>query len=245
MKEKILLLFLIIAGFIFLGCGNKRKGIPKILVFSKTMGWKHKSIPAGITAIQRLGVENGFEVDTTKNASLFTERNLKRYSAIVFLSTTLNVLNPGQEAAFENYIKSGGGFVGIHAAADTEYDWGWYTKLVGAQFLSHPEGTTEANFIIKDKNFIANRHFTDSIWKRSDELYNFKEINPDINVIMTLDESTYEGGENGEFHPIAWYHEFDGGRAFYTGVGHTAECFDEEKLLQHLLGGIQYAIGTN
>lgn len=234
-------------GLLLFSCGNKnkREGKPKVLVFSKTMGYKHASIPDGIAAIQKLGLENGFAVDTTKNAELFNDDNLKQYSAIVFLSTTMNVLDHKQEAAFERYIQAGGGFVGVHAATDTEYDWGWYTKLVGAQFLSHPSGTPEADFIIKDKDFIATRHFADSVWHRSDEIYNFKKLNPDVNVVMTVDESSYEGGKNGDYHPFAWYHEFDGGRAFYTGAGHTSESFSEPLFLQHLLGGIRYAIGEN
>ena len=243
--KKIAILSILTLGLILGSCGNQRDGKPKVLVFSKTMGFKHASIPTGIAAIQKLGSENGFEVDTTKNAELFNEDNLKQYSAIVFLSTTMNVLDAKQEAAFERYIQAGGGFVGIHAAADTEYDWGWYTKLVGAQFQSHPSGTPEADFIIKDKNFIATKFFTDSVWHRADEIYNYKKINPDVNVIMTVDESSYEGGTNGDYHPFAWYHEFDGGRAFYTGAGHTDESYSDEQFLKHILGGIEYAIGEN
>ena len=226
-------------------CEKKREGNPRVLVFSKTMGFEHASIPTGIAAIQKLGTENGFGVDTTKNAEAFTDETLKQYSAIIFLSTTGNVLDHRQEAAFERYIQAGGGFVGIHAATDTEYDWGWYTKLVGGQFLSHPNGTPEADFIIKDKNFPATEFFTDTVWHRTDELYNFKKLNPDVNVLITVDESTYEGGENGDFHPMSWYHEFDGGRSFYTAAGHTDESFSEELFLKHVLGGIQYAIGKN
>ena len=244
--KKIALLLIVVFGLALNSCGDKkRSGKPKVLVFSNTMGFKHASIPTGIAAIQQLGAENGFEVDTTKNAELFTEENLEKYSSIIFLSTTMNVLDHKQEAAFERYIQAGGGYVGIHAAADCEYDWGWYNKLVGAQFLSHPAGTPEADFIIKDNSFIATQHFTDSIWHRSDEIYNYKRINPDVNVLMTVDESTYEGGENGDDHPFSWYHEFDGGRSFYTGAGHTDESFQEEKFLKHILGGIQYAIGDN
>ncbi len=244
MKNSVIL-FILTLGLILASCGNQRDGKPKVLVFSKTMGFKHASIPTGIAAIQNLGTENGFEVDTTKNAELFNEDNLKQYSAVVFLSTTMNVLDAKQEAAFERYIQSGGGYAGIHAAADTEYDWGWYTKLVGAQFESHPSGTPEADFIITDKNFIATEFFTDSIWHRTDEIYNYKKINPDVHVIMTVDESSYEGGTNGDYHPFAWYHEFDGGRAFYTGAGHTDESYSEELFLKHILGGIEYAIGDN
>ena len=225
--------------------GNKREGEPKVLVFSKTVAFKHASIPAGISAIQKLGLENGFAVDTTKNAALFTDENLEQYSAVIFLSTTGNVLDQYQEAAFERYIQAGGGYVGIHAAADTEYDWGWYNDLAGAQFLSHPKGMPTADFIIKDKNFKATQFLTDSVWTRTDELYNYKNLNPDINVLMTLDESSYEGGKNGDFHPIAWYHDFDGGRAFYTGGGHADASYSEDLFLKHVLGGIQYAIGEN
>ena len=231
---------------IIVSCGgNKREGEPKVLVFSKTMAFKHASIPAGVAAIQKLGLENGFAVDTTKNAELFTDENLKQYSAVIFLSTTGNVLDQYQEAAFERYIQAGGGYVGVHAAADTEYDWGWYNDLAGAQFLSHPRGMPNADFIIKDKNFVATQFFTDSVWNRTDELYNYKNINPDVNVLMTLDESSYEGGQNGDFHPIAWYHDYDGGRAFYTGGGHADASYSEDLFLKHLLGGIQYAIGEN
>ncbi len=244
MKNSVILSILAL-GLILASCGNQRSGKPKVLVFSKTMGYKHASIPTGIAAIQKLGKENGFEVDTTKNAELFNEDSLKQYSAVVFLSTTMNVLDAKQEAAFERYIQSGGGYAGIHAAADTEYDWGWYTKLAGAQFQSHPSGTPEADFIIKDKNFIATKFFTDSVWHRADEIYNYKKINPDVKVIMTVDESSYEGGTNGDYHPFAWYHEYDGGRAFYTGAGHTDESYSDGQFLKHILGGIEYAIGEN
>ena len=243
--KKVFPIVLLALALVLGSCSNKRDGEPKVLVFSKTMGFKHASIPTGIAALQKLGSENGFAVDTTKNGEMFNDENLKQYSAIVFLSTTMNVLDHNQEAAFERYIQAGGGFVGIHAAADTEYDWGWYNKLVGAQFLSHPRGTPEADFIITDNSFIATKDFPDKVWHRADEIYNYKNINPDVNVIMTVDESTYEGGQNGENHPFAWYHEFDGGRAFYTGAGHTDESFSEDLFLKHILGGIKYAIGDN
>ncbi|GLU44341.1 hypothetical protein Musp01_19650 [Muricauda sp. NBRC 101325] len=209
------------------------------------MAFKHASIPTGIAALEKLGQENDFVIDTTTNGELFTDENLAQYSAIVFLSTTGNILNAKEEAAFERYIQAGGGYVGIHAAADTEYDWGWYNRLVGAQFLSHPAGTPEADFIIKDKNHPSTEFFTETVWHRTDELYNYKNIYEGINVLVTVDESTYQGGENGENHPMAWYHDFDGGRAFYTAAGHTDESYSEELFMKHVLGGINYAIGKN
>lgn len=242
--KKILFLFLVISALLYVSCSNKREGKPVVLVFSKTAGFVHSSIPQGIAAIQKLGMENGFEVDTTKNAALFNEDSLKKYAAVIFLNTTGNVLDYKQEAAFERYIQSGGGFVGVHAATDTEYDWGWYGKLVGAYFKSHPR-TQEAKFIIKDKNFGATEFFTDTVWQRRDELYNFKDLNPDVHVLITVDESSYEGGTHGAYHPMSWYHQYDGGRAFYTELGHTEESYSEENYLKHLLEGIQYAIGDN
>ncbi|WP_373074766.1 ThuA domain-containing protein [Zeaxanthinibacter enoshimensis] len=230
---------------IFNSCDRQRPGNPKVLVFSKTMGFKHSSIPQGISAIYKLGKENTFAVDTTTNAAVFESDSLNQYAAVVFLSTTGNVLDYRQEAGFERYIQSGGGFVGVHAAADTEYDWNWYGRLVGGYFESHPSGTPTADFIIKDRDFAATDFFKDSTWTRTDELYNFKKLNPDVNILMTVDESTYKGGTNGDFHPMSWYHEYDGGRSFYTALGHTEESFEDPLFLKHLLGGIQYAIGEN
>src|SRR5699024_6616985 len=107
-------------------------------IFSKTAGFYHESIPYGISALHKIGQEDGFEVDTTTNADMFNKSNLEQYSAVIFLNTTGDVLNIYQEADFERYIQAGGGFVGIHAAADTEYEWGWYGRLVGGYFADHP-----------------------------------------------------------------------------------------------------------
>jgi cytochrome c len=216
----------------------------RVLVFSRTQGYYHESIPTGIAAIQELGRKNKFAVDTTKDASKFTSDNLKKYKAIIFLSTTHDVLNDEQQSAMERFIRAGGGFVGIHAAADTEYEWPWYNKLVGAYFKSHPGNPNVRKAVIDvvDKHHPASKNLPDK-WERTDEWYNYKEINPDIKVLAKLDEKSYEGGENGENHPIIWYHAYDGGRAFYTGGGHTKESYEDPVFMQHLLGGIEYAIG--
>lgn len=212
-----------------------------MLVFSKTKGYRHESIEAGKEAIIALGKQHGFEVDTTENADLFNEENLKRYQTIIFLSTTMDVLDVVQQADFKRFIEAGGGFVGIHAAADTEYEWPWYGKLLGAYFKSHPE-TQEAT--VKKVSAFGTNTSPDT-WTRTDEWYNYKKISPDIHVIYNLDETSYKGGENGESHPIAWYHEFEGGRSFYTGMGHTKESYTDSVYLDHLLQGIKYALGEN
>ena len=214
---------------------------PKVLIFSKTAGFHHNSIAVGIPAIIKLGQENNFDVDTTTNSAKFTTENLKQYAAVIFLSTTGDVLNDEQQKAFEQYIKSGGGFVGVHAATDTEYGWPWYGDLVGAYFKSHPK-QQEAVLHVVDRNFIATKHLP-AEWKRFDEWYNYKYIAKNLHVLITIDEKSYTDGENGDNHPMAWYHEYDGGRAFYTELGHTDESYADPLYLQHLLGGIKYAIG--
>lgn len=221
----------------------KQVAKPRILVFSKTAAYRHESISAGKAALIKLGRENGFIVDTTENENYFQEDSLKRYSAVVFLNTTGNILNSPQQISFERFIQAGGGYVGIHAAADTEYDWAWYGKLAGGYFQSHPK-IQDASMDVRNRNHPSTKHLSEK-WLKKDEWYNYKELNPEINVLINLDEKSYEGGTNGDSHPIAWFHEFDGGRAFYTGMGHTNESYTDVTYLKHLLGGINYAIGNN
>ena len=216
----------------------------KVLVFSKTEGFRHESIEEGIEAIKKLGVANDFTVEATEDAEVFNETKLKDFMAVVFLNTTGNVLDPVQQSQMERFIQAGGGYVGVHSATDTEYGWPWYGKLAGAYFDSHPMNPNVQEGALKVIQ--PNHAATDSLppsWKVADEWYNYKSIDPTNNVLITVDESTYEGGTNGDNHPIAWFKEYDGGRSFYTGMGHTNEQFTDSKFLSHLLGGIKYAIG--
>ncbi len=236
--------WVLVAGIIIGGCSEEvTREETRILVFSKTEGFRHASIEQGIEALQLMGKKHGFAVDTTENAAMFTEENLARYSAVVFLNTTGDVLDHFQQAFFERYIQAGGGFVGVHAASDTEYHWPWFGKLVGAYFSNHPE-VQEASLRVVKHDHPSTDSLPD-LWKRTDEWYNFYNLNEQMTPLIMLDENSYEGGKNGENHPIAWYHDFDGGRSFYTGLGHTPESYREEGFLFHLLGGIRYAIGDN
>jgi type 1 glutamine amidotransferase len=237
-------LFLLLAAAISMSSYTFAKKQKKVLVFSKTAGYRHaSSIEAGKKYIIELGKKNKFGVDTTESADAFTPENLKQYGAVVFLCTTGNVLNPQQQQAFEQFIRSGGGYVGLHSAADTEYDWPWFGELNGAYFKSHPR-QQEAVFNIVDENNIATAHLP-KVWKRFDELYNFKWIGTDLHILITIDETSYTGGGNGENHPMAWYHEFDGGRGFYTALGHDNKSWEDPLYLQHVLGGIKYVMGAN
>ena len=214
---------------------------PKVLVFCKTAGYHHNSIAAGVKAIMKLGRKNDFDVDSTTDATKFTSDNLKQYAAVIFLSTTGDVLNDTQQAEFEKYIRDGGGFVGVHAATDTEYDWQWYGNLVGAYFKSHPAQQI-ATIQVIDANFIATKGLPTE-WKRFDEWYNFKWMATDLHILLKIDETSYKGGEMNGDHPMSWYHAYDGGRAFYTELGHTDESYADPLYLNHLLGGIRYAMG--
>ncbi len=212
---------------------------PHVLVFSKTTGFRHDSIPDGLAAIRQLGQQNGFDVDATEDAAAFNDANLNRYQTIVWLSTTGDVLDANQQAAFERYLRAGGGFAGIHSATDTEYDWPWYGGLVGAYFQDHP-ATQRATVRVEDATHPSTTPLP-AAWERTDEWYNFR-LNPRgrVKVLATLDERSYSGGGMGADHPLAWCQLYDGGRAWYTAGGHTRESYSEPLFRQHLLGGIQF-----
>ncbi|GAB1333133.1 ThuA domain-containing protein [Streptomyces sennicomposti] len=215
----------------------------RVLVFSKTAGFRHDSIPEGVAAVRQLGESGGFTVDATEDAGSFTRSTLRRYDAVVFLSTTGDVLDSAQQAAFEDYVHHGGGYVGIHAAADTEYDWAFYGGLAGAYFQSHP-AIQPATVRIEDRAHPATSALARA-WNRTDEWYNYRSDPRDrAHVLASLDESSYAGGTMNGDHPIAWCQEYQGGRAFYTGGGHTKESYADPEFRRHLLGGIRYAIGA-
>ncbi|WP_442929557.1 ThuA domain-containing protein [Micromonospora sp. WMMC250] len=217
--------------------------LTKVLVFSKTAGFRHSSIPNGIAAIQQLGSANGFTVTATEDSNQFTTSNLAQYQAVVFLSTTGDVLNASQQTAFESYIAAGGGYVGVHAAADTEYNWPWYGQLVGAYFDSHP-AIQNATVRIEDNTNPSTAHLP-ATWVRSDEWYNYR-TNPrsTARVLANLDESSYSGGNMSGDHPITWCKAYGGGRAWYTGLGHTEASYTDPNFTRMLLGGLQVAAGS-
>ena len=215
-----------------------------VLVFSETAGFRHDSIDEGIAAVCELAGAEGIAVDATEDAANFTAEPLGEYDAVVFLSTTGDVLNAEQQAAFEAYIQGGGGFAGIHAASDTEYDWPWYGDLVGAYFQSHPQNQ-DAIVKVSDDDHPSTADLPER-WERFDEWYNFQS-NPrgDVHVLATLDETSYAPGAGamGADHPTAWCHPYNGGRSWYTGGGHTVESYAEPDFRTHILGGIMWSAG--
>ncbi|MBO0870056.1 MAG: ThuA domain-containing protein [Micromonosporaceae bacterium] len=205
----------------------------RVLVFSRTAGFRHASIPAGIRAVRQLGRDNGFVVDATEDPAVFNLAGLDRYRVVMFLNTTGDVLDDAQQTAFEAYIRGGHGFVGVHSAADTEYGWPFYGGLVGAYFAGHP-AVQRATVHLAGGRTVS----------RVDEWYNFRTRPPaDAQVVSTVDESTYTGGTMGADHPITWYRPYQGGRSFYTAQGHTTGSYTEPDFLATLLSGIRYAAG--
>lgn len=213
----------------------------RVLVFTKTEGWRHDSIPDAVEAVRQLGAAHGFAVDHTEDAAAFSDDRLADYAAVVFLLTSDDVLDAEQEAAFERYVRAGGGYAGVHSASDTEYDWPFYGELVGAYFESHPEVQLAAVDVV-DGGHTSTAHLP-ARWERTDEWYDFRQPPAGVRVLATLDESTYEGGLMGDEHSIAWCHEKLGGRAWYTGGGHTSESYADPAFREHLAGGIRYAAG--
>ncbi len=214
-----------------------------LLVFSRTAAYRHDSIPAGIQALTALAKSRGWQLDATEDASRFSDAGLAGYSAVIFLSTTGDVLDDAQQGAFERFIRAGKGFIGIHSATDTEYDWAWYGGLVGAYFREHP-AVQAASVVVEDKTNPATAGLPNP-WKRTDEWYAFKDNpRPNVHVLLSLDENSYSPGAanmNGD-HPIAWCHEYDGGRAFYTALGHTSESYSDPLFMGQLAGAVAWVL---
>jgi type 1 glutamine amidotransferase len=214
-----------------------------ILVFSRTTGYRHESIPAGVDSIRDLGAVHGFAVETTEDPDVFTPQQLAGFRAVVFINTNGTVLDPPGRAAFETYIRTGGGYVGVHSAAATEYDWPFYGELIGAYFDRHPH-VQPGRVMVIDRTHPATAHLP-PVWECVDEWYDFRSTpHPSARILMTLDESSYTGGGMGPNHPLAWCREFAGGRTFYTAIGHTIEAYAQPAVRAHLLGGIRYAAGS-
>jgi len=213
----------------------------KVLIFTKTTGFRHSSIPKGVRTVQQLLSREGIRSTHSEDVNLFHQDSLQQFDAVIFLSTTGDLFNDKQKLAFQQFIRSGKGFVGIHAASDTEFNWPWYGRLVGAYFSDHPE-VQEAHIEVKDSRHLSTKHLP-KVWVHRDEWYNFKDLYKEgLHILLNLDETSYQGGKMGKFHPVAWCQKFEGGRSFYTALGHTDESFDSELFQKHLLGGIRYAL---
>ncbi|MCG5212833.1 ThuA domain-containing protein [Streptosporangium sp. KLBMP 9127] len=208
---------------------------PRVLVFTRTTAYRHDSIPDGVAALTRLGAEHGFTVEAGE-----TTLDPDGCAAVVFLSTSGDILTPESRDTLRAYVAAGGGFVGIHSAACTEYGWPAYGDLLGARFAGHPE-LQPGLITVEDHDHPATAHLG-ATWRLTDEWYDFR-ANPrgSVRVLASADESSYDGGSMGGDHPLVWCREYGEGRSFYTALGHTAEIYRDPDFCRHLLGGIAYA----
>ncbi len=249
MKTKILFLSLVFFCGLISQAQNSApefKDPMHILVFSKTSGFRHASISSGLKMLYDLSKQQNWIITATEDASLITDDLLKTIDVAVFLNPTQDVLDDTQQTAFEKFIKSGKGFIGIHASADCEYDWAWYGQLNGGYFKTHPPAQ-EATVIMEDTEHVTMKPFKGmKTYTTVDEWYTFKE-NPraKVNVLARLDESTVTKSNNDNWkmgdHPLIWWHEFEGSRAYYTVFGHTHEAFQDEKIIEHLKLAVNWA----
>ncbi len=252
MKTRILLL-VIIPCVLFFSCQTGIRKEKHVLVYTKNgVGFIHECIPASVEMLKKIGEENGIIVDVSEDPSVFTEENLGKYSALIFSNTNNDIFNTNeQKIAFVRYIQAGGGFVGIHSACGSERQWPLFWAMLGGKFVRHPPGQ-EYNLKIIDSDHQSTRHLG-NIWEWNDEPYLLNYLNPDIHVVLAIDYTTVEDNSRevypanifGDLFPAAWKHEFDGGRQFYTALGHHPEHYSDPNYIKHVLGGIEWAIGDN
>jgi type 1 glutamine amidotransferase len=215
----------------------------QVLLFTKSVSypWRHESIAEGVLMFKELSRKHRFGLTWTDDAAVFDDHDrLRGFDVVVFFHTSGDILNDAQKQAFQGYIRGGGNFVGVHGATFTMMDWPWYARLVGALHDGHP-GRQTAAVRVEDPTHPSTAHLP-AVWIVTDEWYDFREVSPEIRVVLSVDESTYTGGKMPDFHPIAWYQSnFEGGRSYYTLLGHTEEAFSDQWFQQHILGALWWA----
>lgn len=244
-----ILRFLLVALFAVASASAARVDRGAILVFSHTTGYRHESIPAGIAAVRSIAERRGLAVEVSESPAVFEPRRLKRFRAIVLLSSTTDPKQPQSEwlvgprrIAVQQFVRGGGGIVAIHAAADSHYHWPWYGRLIGGRFARHPAGTPVGKLSLANARHPANRGLPATA-VRTDEWYYFDDIDPASTVLMTLDPASI-GEPDVNPNPVAWVREVDGGRVFYTALGHTKESYSEPLFLRHVAGGLDWVLAA-
>lgn len=254
MQRSVWLIALALVSIVAVGCGDDDDGAPPVergpihaLVFSLTRGFRHASIDDAVVFFESLDPDEEIEVTLTEDPSLFNDESLAAFDVVVFANTTGDVLDDEQQESLQRFIRAGKGYVGVHSAADTEHRWPWYGQLVGAYFISHPLLPVEVEVTTEDQLHRSTAHLPPT-FLFTDEIYNF-DRNPRIDhaILLTIDEAGFifpnipNTPSMGDDHPIAWYKEFEGGRSFYTNLGHRPETWYDARFQQHLLEGIRWA----
>lgn len=228
-----------------LSFAQKTRPEKRVLIFSKNASWayRHASIEFGDQKVKEYCVKRGIQADISEDATLFNDESLKKYSALVFLSANQDIFDADQEAALQRYMRAGGGFVGIHSSSGVERNWKWFNQMLGATFVNHPPQQNGTVRVVNKKHVSTKMLPTE--WKRFDEWYYFGPITNKLNVLMVLDSTTFDSKVHTQNYPNAWYHDFEGGRSFYTAGGHNEKDYEDPLFMQHIFGGITYAIGKN
>jgi len=249
MKDKGLLSIISLGLLLFLGLTKAiAQNQFEILVYTRYSTYHKDNIPVAISAFKTMAQKHQFGLSWTQDANIFTSDELKDFAAVVFLDAHGETFNVEQRKGLKRYINNGGGFVGLHAASATNEQWPWYDKLVGRVFTDHPDIQTGVLHVV-DAQFPATMHLPE-IWIWTDEWYNFsKAKSENLHTLLRVDESTYDptaGYEDpikvmGDFHPIAWYQEFDGGRSCYSALGHKPESYQDLRYLDFIYGSIYWA----
>jgi type 1 glutamine amidotransferase len=223
-------------------------GPPRVLLFSHSTGYRHASIGPGIAAIQGLGAREKIVIVPSEDPNVFSAEGLSGFDAIIFLSTSTDPKNPQSEwfqgprrDALQAFVRRGGGIVGIHAASDSHYNWPWYGRMIGGHFTRHPQGTPEGTLRVVDRKHRSTRALPETM-RRVDEWYYFDDYDPENHILVTLDPASI-GEKDVNPNPVSWSHEFEGGRVFYTAMGHTDESYADPNFLTHLAGGLRWVLG--
>ena len=226
----------------------KDKG--RVLVYSGSTGYRHASIPAAVAAIKALGEKAGYVIDTSEDPEVFNADNLAKYKALVLVSNSTDPKKPESEwfvgskrDALVGFLKAGKGVIGLHAAADSHYNWGWYGQMIGGYFDHHPKGTPKGVVTVVDSRHPATAKLPRTL-QRNDEWYYYKDFDPTVRVLVTIDPKSI--GDSGEAdvnpNPLVWCHDFGGGRVFYSALGHTDESWSEPYLVNLMTGALAYAV---
>jgi len=224
---------------------------PRVLVYSGSTGFRHDSIPAAVEALKSIGAKAGYAVDASEDPDVFSAEKLAQYKVIIFVSTTTDPKNPDSEwfvgarrDALQGFLKAGKGVIGLHAAADSHYNWPWWGQMIGGYFERHPKGTPKAVVTVVDAKHPATARLPKTL-ERVDEWYYYKDFNPTMRVLITVDPSTIGSGEaDVNPNPLVWCHAFGGGRVFYSALGHTAESYSEPYMINLIAGALAYAAGN-
>jgi type 1 glutamine amidotransferase len=252
MRVLLRLLAILLGGLALVGGGAGAsaawaKEAPRVLIFTYSTGYRHASIEPGVIALQAMGKKMGVTMVTSADPAVFSTEGLKGVQAIILISNTSKKTDPTSEwltgskrDALQAFVHRGGGIVGIHAAADSHYNWPWYGRMIGGYFQRHPKGTPEGIVTVFDPKHPVMKGVA-PVSRHVDEWYYYEDYDPRLHLLATVDPGSL-GEADVNPNPVAWVHEFEGGRVFYTAMGHTDESYRDPWFLRQLENGLNWVM---